>query len=146
MPKKVAVENRDEFCLVVYRYSGRVTMAEIVEAIARASELLAPNRSYFVMAIFDEDADLSELNPTILGALYRKSRDTYIAKQYGPRTAVAVLNGSADARMIVPLFNAMSKASGGIDLGFELFDDIESALQRLGIPLDEGLAIVARAN
>jgi hypothetical protein len=50
-----------------------------------------------------------------------------------------MLDKSIDAKLIMPLFNVLSQAGGGADLSFELFTEVEPALERLGVPLEEGL-------
>ena len=145
MPIKVAVEQRDEFRLVVYRYSGHIDMADVLAAVTNAVNQFAPNQSYCELLIFKHDADLSDFDPKSLATFYKKCDELFEKLKSGPRTAAAVLDNSIDAKLIMPFFNALSQAGRGVDLSFELFIDVEPALQRLGIPVEEGLKVVARA-
>jgi hypothetical protein len=145
MAIKVAVENRDELRFAVYRYSGHINMLDVLASVTRATTQFGPNQPYSELLIFQHDTDLSNWDPESLATLYRKADELYSKLKLGPRTAAAVLDDSLDAKIIMPLFNALSLARGGADLRFELFTDVEPALKRLGIPVEEGLKIVARA-
>ncbi len=145
MPVKAAVENCGEHRLVVYRYSGRNQPDVVLASVARALSQLAPAQSYREIVIFDRDTDLSDLDQKSLADLHGRVAALFRQRKLGSRMAVAVIDHSHDAKLILPLFNALSLASGGADLSFELFNDIEPALKRLGIPLEEGLKAIARA-
>jgi hypothetical protein len=145
MPVKVAVENRDKLRFVVFRYSGHIDPADVLASATRALSNLAPDQPYRELLIFKHDTDLSNFDPESLATLYRKCDELYRKLKLGPRIAAAVLDASVDAKLIMPLFNAVSLTVGGPDLSFELFTDVEPALKRLGVPVEEGLMIVARA-
>ncbi|MDE3115012.1 MAG: hypothetical protein KGL26_05360 [Pseudomonadota bacterium] len=145
MPIKIAIENQGDLRLAVYRYSGHVRLDEVPDSITRAVSQFAPNQPFRELLIFEHDSDLSDFDPTSLEAVYRACAELYRRLQLGLRTAAAMLDESMDAKIIMPLFNALSLASGGPDLGFKLFTDIEPALKWLGVPTKEGLKIIARA-
>lgn len=144
MPIQVAVENRDDLRFAVYRFSGHIAPTEAFAVVMRGIAKFPPNQPYRELLIFDHDTDLSAFDAEALTTLYEKAEELHRARKLGPRTAATVLDGSIDAKIILPLFNALSSTGGGTDLSFELFTDVEPALKRLGIPLDEGLKIVAR--
>lgn len=144
MPIKVAIENRDELRLVVYRYSGHIYIADVLESVERATKQIAPGQPYRELLIFEHDTDLSDLDPTSLKGFMQKCVELYYELKLGPRSAAAVLDESMDAKLIMPLFNALALTPGP-DLSFELFTEIEAALKWLGIPAEEGLKVVARA-
>lgn len=144
MPIKIAVENRDELRFVVCRFSGHIAPTEAFAVLMRGVSQFPPNQPYRELLIFEPDTDLSDFDAKTLKTLYQKSEEIHRARKLGPRTAATVLDGSVEAQIILPLFNALS-STGGTDLSFELFNDVEPALKHLGIPLDEGLKIVARA-
>jgi hypothetical protein len=146
MPIKVAVENRDELRLVVYHYSGHIDQASVIAALTRGLNQLAPNQAYRELLIFDHSTDLSDFDAEALTALHRACEEIQRNLKLGPRTAVAMLDDSADAKMIMPLFNAMSQLSDDADLSFELFTRVEPALERLGVPVAEGLKVASRAT
>jgi hypothetical protein len=120
-------------------------MADVLAAVTNAVNHFAPNQSYCELLIFEHDADLSDFDPKSLAAFYKECDELFRRLKLGPRNAAAVLDDSVDAKLIMPFFNALSQAGKGFDLSFELFTDVEPALQRLGIPMEEGLKVVARA-
>ena len=144
MTIKVAVENWDHLRLIVYRYSGHISIADVLDSVTRATSQIAPAQPYNEVLIFEHDTDLSDFHPELLEGIIHKCRGLYAKLMLGPRTAVAVLDESLDAKIIMPLFNALALTGSGADLSFQLFTDIEPALQRLGIPKEEGLEIIAR--
>jgi len=144
MPIKIAVENRGDLRLVVYRYSGLIRQEQVLESVTRALSGFAPNQPYRELLIFERDSDLSYFDTASLEVVNRECAELYRRLQLGPRTAAAMLDESMDAKIIMPLFNALSLAAGGVDLGFKLFTNVDPALEWLGVPLDEGLKIVNR--
>lgn len=145
MAIEVAVENREELRFVVCRFSGHIAPSEAFAVLMRGVSQFPPHQPYRELLIFEHDTDLSDFDAKALTTIYQKSEEIHRALKLGPRTAATVLDGSIDAKMILPLFNALSSAGRGTDLSFALFSDIEPALKHLGVPLDQGLKIVARA-
>ncbi len=141
---KVAVENTDALRFIVYRYSGHIDVADVFDSVVRASKQIAPGRPYRELLIFEHDTDLSDFHPKSLEAFFQKCVELYQELKLGPRVAAAVLDESLDAKLIMPLFNALSLTGVGADLSFELFTEIEPALNWLGVPAEEGLKVVAR--
>lgn len=146
MPIRVAVENRDKLRLVVYIYSGHIRPADVLDSVRRAAAQLAPKVPYRELLIFNHDTDLSDFDREFLVTFHRQCEELYRELKLGSRTAAAMLDNSIDAKLIMPLFNALSLVGPGADLSFELFTEVEPALERLGIPLEEGLRIIARAT
>lgn len=142
MPIKLTVKNRDDDSIVVYHYFGLVLREEIVAALKEAFDKLTPRLPYRSIMIFEDDVDLSELSPDVLDGLRDYGEKNYRENNLGPRSGAAVLNGSADAQTIVPLFNALNLARRGIDFSYELCPDIETALAYLEIPAAEGYKII----
>ena len=107
MPIRVAVENSAELRLIVYRYSGHIDVADVYESVARAARQIAPGEPYRELLIFEHDTDLSDFRPELLAAFVQKCTELYSQLKLGPRTAAAVLDESMDAKIILPLFNAL---------------------------------------
>ena len=145
MPIKVAVENSDELRLIVYVFSGDIDPAGVIVAVTHAVGKLAPHQAYRELLIFQRDTDLSDFDPETLARLCRTLDELVRKHKLGSRTSAAVLDGSIDAKLIMPLFNALTLVGGGVDLRFELFAEVEPALKWLSIPPEEGLKCVARA-
>ena len=145
MPIKFVVEDKGDYSVVVYRYFGSVTAEDIIDASQKAFRQLKPGTPYRSLLLFDRNTDLSELTQQSLDAVRARGNEEYRRFRLGPRIGAAVLDHSSDARMLLPLFNALNLARGGVDLSFAPFETLEPALERLGIPLDEGRALVARA-
>ena len=145
MPIRVAVENRDELRLIVYCYSGHIYVADVFESVGRTTKQFAPGQSYRELLIFEHDTDLSDLDPKSLTGFMQKCVELYYELKLGLRSAAAVLDESIDAKLIMPLFNALALTTGP-NLHFELFTEVDAALKWLGIPAEEGLKIVARAE
>lgn len=81
-----------------------------------------------------------------LESIHARGNVEIAGNRLGPRKGAAVLDRSADARLIVPLFNALSLSRGGIDMSFDPFVDIEPALEHLGIPIEAGRALIAKVE
>jgi hypothetical protein len=143
MPIKFAVEDRADLALVVYQYSGHIGLKDVLNSVTRAVSGFGPNRPYRELLIFEHDSDLSDFDSNSLALLYRDSAELYRKLNLGPRTAAAVLDESMDAKLIMPLFNALSLKAGMADLSFKLFTDVEPALKWLGVPVNEGPKIIA---
>jgi hypothetical protein len=144
MSIKLAVENQDKLSFVIYRYSGHIVVADVFDSIMRAAKQFPPDRPYRELLIFEHDTDLSDFHPESLATFMQKCTELYRQLKLGPRTAAAVLDESMDAKLIMPLFNALSLTGGGADLSFRLFTEIEPALNWLGIPSEDGLKIISR--
>ena len=62
------------------------------------------------------------------------------------RAGAVVLNGSYDAKVILPLWNALCGVEPDPDFHFELFEEIEPALEWLGIPAAHGASVIERVR
>jgi hypothetical protein len=144
MPIKLTVKNRNDDSIVVYRYFGLVLREEVAAALKEAFGKLTPRLPYRSLMIFEDDVDLSELSPDVLESLRAFGDKNYRENNLGPRSGAAVLNGSSDAQLILPFFNALNLARRGIDFSYELCPDVASALAHLGIAQTEGEEIIAQ--
>jgi hypothetical protein len=89
---------------------------------------------------------MSDFDRESMAEFYRKCGELYRSLKLGPRNAAAALDASIEAQMIMPLFNAIAQKGGGPDLSFDLFTEVEPALERLGIPVEDGLKVAARTK
>ena len=96
--------------------------------------------SYRSLLIFDSSTDLSTIDKDALQRIQETSRDT-LYRGRSRRSGAAMVNGSQDARLIMPLWNALCHSDPEIDLHFDIFTDLEPALAWLDIPPALGRSI-----
>lgn len=144
MPIKTVVRNREDDSIVVYRIFGAVMPDDVFSCVDLAFQRLPPERPYLSLQIFESDTDLSELTPKTLESFRAYGEKTYLEKKLGPRTGAAVINGSSDAKLMLPLFNALVASRDGVDFTYEPYRDIDSALDHLKIDRREGHEIIAQ--
>jgi hypothetical protein len=145
MPIKAAVDTSPDARLAVLCFSGHVSAADVLAAARGALTQFPPGLPFRELLIFEHDTDLSDISAELLEKLYHDCEALRRDLQLGARSGIAVLDDSMDAKFIMPLFNALV-TPGGSDMGFGLVHDVEPAFERLGIPLQEGLKILARAT
>jgi hypothetical protein len=141
MPVSYAVDNDLE--IVVVRLSGRIAKYEVMEAAAEMSRAMSPDRAYRSLLVFESTADLSEMDAGALVEIHAASKATARQRQQRPRARAAVADPAHDARLILPLWNALCETDPEPDLRYTLFEAAEAALAWLGIPEAEGLAAIA---
>jgi len=132
--------------MVVLRLSGHVMIPEVFEAVSRIFHGLEPDAPYRSLLVFDSGVDLSEFSIRSLDEILAATKNASVQRIPGSRRAAAVLHGSADARMVLPLWNAICSAGREGDFGYGIFDELEPALHSLDIPLDKGREFMARAT
>lgn len=143
MPISHNVDNDLE--LFVARFSGEVTESQIREAIAGISAALVPNSSYRSLLIFDRRTDLSTVDNDALERLREIARNA-LHRGRQRRSGAAMVDGSQDAKLIMPLWNAICDGDLEFDMHFDMFPDLESALDWLQIPYEQGLPIAQGAT
>lgn len=141
MPINHSVNERLE--LFVMRFSGTVTEAEICASIARVAADLPPDGSFRSLLIFDRSTDLSAIDKDVLQSVQDRARDTlYRIPHRERRGGAAMIDGSLDAKFILPLWNALSHSDPEIDMHYDIFTTLDSALNWLEIPKGQGLSLI----
>jgi len=144
MPVSHVVDNDLE--LLVVRISGRVSEDQVTTAIARMSGEVNHVGAYRSLVIFERQADLSDLDTNALAAIRTAMKAFYRRLKLRRRAGAAVVDSSHDAKMILPLWNAICKTDRELDLHYTLFDEAGPALVWLGIPGDSGTAVVSQTE
>lgn len=142
MPVIHAVDHDLE--LFVVRFLGRVTTDQIIDAMSGLTELADDGRSFRSLLIFERGTDLSEIGPAALQTIREQMANLYARLHLKRRAGAAMLDDSKDAKMIMPLWNALCRVETEPDLHYEIFDEIEPAISWLEVPKDSGLAIITR--
>jgi hypothetical protein len=132
--------------LFVMRFSKRVTEDEVVETISHMKEMASGTGIWRSLTLFERTVDLSDLDVPALKTISQKSLEMYRELGLRRATSAAVIDGSADARMIMPLYNALCERQADIDLSFDLFVDMNVALDWLGLPADIATAVTDGFN
>lgn len=132
MPAVQIIDN--EFSLFALRLSGTVTVHQLTDVLAEFSATAVDGGGYHVLLIFDHDVDLSQMNTVALATLQNMGKTVYRKLHVVRLAGAAVQDGSADAKLILPLWNALCQTDSDIDLTYKLFDRLEPALAWLGIP------------
>lgn len=138
MPVAHAVDK--DLGLFVLRFAGRVTAAEVADAISGLGELADCAEPACSLLIFEGDTDLSEINPDEIKSFRDAATNLYRQMKVKRRAGAAVLNGSQDARIMMPFWNAICLTDTDPDLHYEFFNDTAAATDWLGLPKDAALA------
>ncbi len=141
MPVTVSVDN--DLRLIVTRYSGRVTPREVLDAIGAVPPAVTRTGIYRGLATFDHTVDLSDLDVRALAEIRRRGVDVYRGLSLARGPSAAIIDDSDDARLIVPLWNAINDTGEALDLKYQLFRDPEAAFDMIGIAHDEGNRLIA---
>lgn len=130
----------------VIRFSGRVTAPEVAESISGLADLSGSGKPACSLLIFDQTTDLSEIDPAAIKSFRDAASTSYRQMNLQRRAGAAVLAGSHDARIMMPFWNALCLTEPNPDLGYEFFNEIEAAIDWLGLPKDAALAVAIRTN
>jgi hypothetical protein len=151
MPVSYVVDN--ELDLFVIRPSGRITKREVTETVTGLSESARQGGTYRSLLVFEPATDLSNFDAKALSASCAAVKTIYRRRRLRRRAGAAVADASHDARLILPLWNAICEHELALkphdlelDLRYTLFEEVEAALAWLDIPVDVGAAAVARAG
>ena len=140
MPVSHSVE--EDLELFVMRLSGHVTEAQVCDAIARIAAELPPYGNFRSLLIFDRSADLSAIDKDVLQSIQDCARDTlYSSPERKRRGGAAMIDGSLDAKFILPLWNALCHSDAEIDMHIDIFTNLDAALNWLEIPQGQGLSL-----
>ncbi|MBO6783601.1 MAG: hypothetical protein JJ899_10080 [Alphaproteobacteria bacterium] len=114
--------------LLVYRYIGRIEMDEVINAASTIAARADRNIEYRSLLVFDRTVALSELGPDELARIKQELVEKY-AKAGIRRSAGAIMvDGSMDARIIMPLWKALFDSDPAEDVDYKLFTNPEAAL------------------
>ncbi len=132
--------------LFVLRFSGRVTAPEVAAAISGLGELTKRAEPACSLLIFEGNTDLSEINPDEIKSFRDAATNLYRQMKVQRRAGAAVLDGSQDARIMMPFWNAICLTESDPDLHYEFFNDTAAAVDWLGLPRDAALAVAKRTE
>ncbi len=141
MPIGYAVHN--DIKLFVHFYSGRVTARDLSDLVSGLAGQVSGSGTYRGLAIFDQDVDLSELDVSVLNSIRNESKAAYQKLGIQRGNSAAIVDGAQEARLIMPLWNALCDADPDFDHRFGLFQDVEAALEFLAIPPESAPQILA---
>ena len=141
MPVMLTVDNDLE--LFVLRFFGHVTEKQVVETVAAMGEAVDHVSSYRSLLLFEPKTDLSEMSRAALQTIRGETKAFYQRRQLGRRAGAAVLDDSEDAKLILPLWNALCRTDPEFDLHYETFNSVEDALSWLDIPKETGMTVIA---
>ena len=140
MPVSHSVE--EDLELFVMRLSGHVTEAQVCDAIASIAAELPPHGNFRSLLIFDRSADLSSIDKDVLQSIQDCALDTlYSSPERKRRGGAAMIDGSLDAKFILPLWNALCHSDAEIDMHIDIFTNLDAALNWLEIPQGQGLSL-----
>jgi len=145
MPVSYSVTNEADHAILVYRLRGAVRVEDVLAATGKALNELTPRTPYSSLMLFAPDADLSELKTSSLSKVLANLQTDYRRRGLGPRKAAAVVH-SPDTKIIVLLWNAVCDSEGQIDFTFAPFDELDAALDWLGLAHAEAQAAIAKAE
>jgi hypothetical protein len=143
MPVNAAVYVTDEQSVAVYSLGDKVTLREILDGVARAYAEIAPEKPFSSLLIFEAGVDLSDIDLAALRSILAEASAISGGGKFGLRRGAALVRASEDARIVMPLWNAICTTNPDADLAFELFYEFEDALERLDITPPLGMKISA---
>lgn len=136
----------DDLNLMVFRFFDRVTGDELIDAIRRADRGLDPATRYNSLLVFDSFVDLSDLKVIALREAKQALKTVCRRAGMRPRIEVAVIDGSADARLILPLWSALCDADPDLDVHHRHFDSVEQACACLDVSVDACTTMLSRTD
>jgi hypothetical protein len=131
---------------LVLRFSNTVTAEQVLAASARSATMLARDAAYATLLLFDATVDLSEIDAPALNTIRANRKREFREYHLQRRAGVAVVDGSLDAGLVMRLWNALSLGDPESKLSFEIFRDVEPALERLGVPASLALPVIAKTE
>lgn len=144
MPVCYLVDNTLD--LLAARFSRTVTKDQVLAAISGAAGEMSPDKSYKSLAIFEHDVDLSQIDVAALAQIRSAQHRLFRASATDRGPAAAVIDHSTDARLVMPLHNALCEIDSSSELGFTLFESVEAALDYLDLPRQVGETLLARTK
>lgn len=129
--------------LLVFWYSGRITPEEARIAQIESWDAVPPGGEFVSLMLFDDDVTAPDATLDALTALYRGRGEQLKARGMHRRAGAAVGPGSADARHLMPLWNALRHLSD-MDVTFTMFDDLDEAIEFLGVDRAAAMAVIER--
>jgi hypothetical protein len=144
MPVSYAVDN--DLKIFVHYYFGKVTGRDLVDLVSGLANGVTGDGTYRGFAIFEENVDLSDLDADSLNAVRNESKACFLRLGLARGPSAAVVDGAAEAKLIMPLWNALCDADPEFDHRFTLFVEVAPALEFLGVPLDRAAGLIAIAR
>jgi len=131
MPVEHLLENNAR--LLAFRFHGSVRQEEVEAAIlslARSTDLHTEYRSFL---LFHGSTDLSEIGPEELKTIKSRMNAAYDKASVQRSLGAIVVDGSLDAKIIMPLWKAMCDADQDTDMRYRFFIEVAPALAWLDI-------------
>lgn len=131
MPVQHLVENKAR--LLAFHFLGDVTYDQVEDAVKAVAETAAPGIRYCSLLVFDGSTDLSKIGLDALRAI--KTVMTFCSQESAmqrPAGAI-VIDGSLDARIIMPLWKEICDAETDIDIHYRFFIEVAPALAWLDV-------------
>ncbi len=141
MPISWAMSDSGDF-LVLWN-TGTVTPEDLLRTHRETAERMPAEGEFATLLIYEPGVDLSSLDIDALSALYRARSESLVQRRARRRAGAAVVPSSAEAEIILPLWNALNEA-GGSDISFRAFRRLPDALAHLGVDPDAARRVMAR--
>lgn len=132
MPIAWAASQSGDF--LVFWFSGLVTRQETIDCQIASSAVLPRGGEFATLTIFEPDLQAPDATLESLKALYLHRGEQLKVIGARRRAGATLLSGSASARLLMPLWNALRDFTG-TDISFAIFETLEDALGHLGIDL-----------
>lgn len=119
--------------LLAFRFHGPVFQEEVEGAILGLARAADPDIEYRSFLLFHGSTDLSNVGPDELKAIKSTMKAAYDTAAVQRSLGAIVVDGSLDAKMIMPLWKAMCDADPDTDVRYRFFIEVAPALAWLDI-------------
>lgn len=129
--------------LIVCRLYGQITETQIIDLIGQVGRKTTKPGIWRSLVVLEDGLDISDIGVVDLERVRGFHEMLYQHPGVTRGMGAAVIH-ARDAEIVMPFYNAMCGDSHELKAGFRLFDDIDPAVDWLGISAEHGKALVER--
>lgn len=144
MPVDVAFDTEHRIVCAVY--SGALDKRSLLESLADFVQTHKNAGDISFLNVYRETTDLSQMSANDVFALKDNVHELLVSHGLVRLKSAHVLDGSVDAKLILPLWAGANAADPETAVPIAMFDDLDEAFRFLGLDPRAGLALVHRAE
>lgn len=130
----------DHARLLAFHFHGAVHSKDVESAVQQLAEASNPEIEYRSFLVFHGSTDLSGIGPEELKVIKARMNQAYDAAAVQRPVGAIVVDGSLDAKMIMPLWKAMCEADPETGVRYRFFIEVAPALAWLDVVETEELS------
>lgn len=123
----------DHARLLAFHFHGAVRGEDIEAAIKELADASNPGIEYRSFLVFHGSSDLSEIGPEEIKTIKSRMSQAYAAAAVQRPVGAIVVDGSLDAKTVMPLWKAMCDADPDTGIRHRFFIEVAPALAWLDV-------------